>query len=89
MSFDIHPQIEVGTVAGTLRAFGEDLVCLVGDRFLRAHLDGERFVFSGGLYGEHSLDARSQITSADRLVVHWRGYVENNSRFHLQTGGAL
>lgn len=89
MTFDIHPQIEVGTVAGTLRAFGEELVCLVGDRFLRAHLDGEHFVFSGGLHGEHSMDARSQITSADRLIAHWRGYCENTARLHLQTGGAL
>lgn len=89
MTFDIHPQIEVGTIANTLRAFGEDLVCLVGDRFLRAYLDGARFVFCGGLHGEHSLDARASITSAARLVAHWRGYVENNERVHLQAGGSL
>jgi hypothetical protein len=44
---------------------------------------------AGGLYGDHSIDARASITSADRLVAHWRGYCENNARCHLQSGGAL
>jgi hypothetical protein len=99
MSFDIHPKIEVGTTAGTLRASGEELTCRIGDLFLTARLVGDRFVFSGGgfsterleiaLHGEHSLDARSQNTSADRLIAHWRGYCENNERCHLETGGSL
>lgn len=89
MTFDVHPQIEVGTITGTLRAFGEELVCVVGDLVLTARLVEDRFVFSGGLSGEHSLDARATITSAKRLIAHWRGYCENNARFHLQTGGSL
>jgi hypothetical protein len=85
----IHPQIDVGTIAGTLRVDGEELACKVGDLFLTARLVDDRFVMSGGLYGEHSLDARESITSAKRLIAHWCGYVENNTRCHLQTGGSL
>lgn len=89
MTPDIHPKIEIGTIAGTLRVAGEELVCKVGDLFLTARLVDDRFVMSGGLYGDHSLDARASITSADRLVAHWRGYCENNARHRLQTGGSL
>ncbi len=77
-TFHIHPQIEVGTITDTLCAFNKELACKVGDLFLTARLIEGRFVLSGGLYGEHSLDARASITSAERLVAHWRGYVENN-----------
>ena len=89
MSFDIHPKIEIGTITGTLRASGEELTCRIGDLFLTGRLVDDRFVFSGGLCGEHSLDARASSTSADRLIAHWRGYCENNTRYHLQTGDAL
>jgi hypothetical protein len=85
----IDPRIEIGIVAQTLRVAGEDLVCHVGDRFLRAHLEGDRFVFTGGYWGEHSLAADAAITSPKRLIAHWQGYCENNARFLLQTGGAL
>ena len=88
-TFDIHPEIAVGTITGTLRASGEELTCRIGDLFLTARLVEDRFVFAGGLYGEHSLDASALNTSADRLIAHWRGYVENNQRYHLQTGGSL
>ena len=87
MSFDIHPKIEVGTIAGTLRASGEELTCRIGDLFLTARLVDDRFVFSGGLCGEHSLCARALNTSADRLIAHWRGYCENNVRYHRQAAG--
>jgi hypothetical protein len=86
---DIHSDIEVGTIAGTLRAAGEELTCRVGDLVLTARLVDDRFVLSGGLYGDHSLDARASITSAARLVAHWRGYCENNTNCHLQSGGSL
>ena len=84
----IHPSIEVGTIAGTLRVSGEELTCRIGDRFLTARLVEDRFVLSGGFWGEHSIAAQASITSADRLIAHWRGYVENSAR-HLQNGGAL
>jgi hypothetical protein len=89
MTFDIHPKIEVGTIAGTLRVAGEELDCQVGDLFLTARLVGESFVFSGGHWGTHELSALAAITSADRLIAHWRGYCENNARHHRQTGGSL
>lgn len=84
-TLDIHSSIEVGTIAGTLRVAGEDLIYRIGDRVLTARLVADRFVFSGGFHGEHSLDARASITPANRLTAHWRGYCENNARFHLQT----
>lgn len=83
-TFEIHPQIEVGTITGTLRVAGEELVHALGERFLKARLVDARFVLSGGFQGDHSLDAHTAITSAARLVAHWRGYVENNTRAHLQ-----
>lgn len=41
---------------------------------LYAALEADRIVFKGGRYGEHSLDAK--LSSADRVVSHWRGYVQ-------------
>ena len=78
MSFDIHPKIEVGTFVGTLRAAGNELTCRIGDLFLTSRLVEDRCVFSGGLQGDHSLDARASSPSADRLIAHWRGYCETN-----------
>ncbi len=74
----IHRDIEIGT--STLRVRGEELVCLVEDRLLRVYLEGDRFVLTGGQWGDHSLDARETITTADRLLAHWRGYCENHMR---------
>jgi hypothetical protein len=75
----IDSKIEIGTATGMLRVNGEELACLVSDRFLSARLIDGRFVLSGGQHGEHSLDAHELITSEKRLLAHWRGYVENNS----------
>jgi len=77
---EIHPQIEVGTISNTLRVRGELLTCEVGDRCLSARLIEGRFVLVGGPCGEHALEARSSITSPERLLAHWRGYVENATR---------
>lgn len=85
----VHPQIEVGTIAGTLRVDGEELACWVGDLFLCARLVGDQFVLSGGYWGEHAIDAHGAITGPDRLIAHWRGYCDNNVRLHLETGGSL
>lgn len=89
MTFEIHGQIEIGTITGTLRIAGEELACKIGDLFLTARLVDESFVLSGGHWGTHELSALATITSASRLLAHWRGYVENNTRYHLQTGGSL
>lgn len=45
---------------------------------LRAELRADYFVFTGGLFGEHSIAADATITSAARLLAHWNGYVANN-----------
>jgi hypothetical protein len=89
MTIDIHPMIEVGTITGALRVSGKELTCRIGDRFLTARLIDGRFVMAGGFHGEHSLDAHKSITSADRLLAHWKGYVEGNVRCHMLAGGAL
>lgn len=88
-TIDVHRMIKVGTITGALCVAGKELVRRVGDRFLIARLVDDRFVLAGGFYGEHSLDARATITSVDRLLAHWRGYVEGNLRCHLLAGGAL
>ena len=50
-------------------------------RSLGVQLRGDRFVFSGGFQGEHSLAADELITSAARLLAHWEGYVDNNAQY--------
>jgi len=76
----VHPKIEVGTIAGTLRVDGKELIACVGDLLLRARLDGDRFVMAGGHWGEHSIAAHGAITSPERLIAHWRGYCENQAQ---------
>lgn len=78
MKMIVDRSIEVGTIAGTLRVADEELACAVGDLFLTARLVEDRFVMSGGRHGAHSIAAEASITSAARLLAHWRGYVENN-----------
>lgn len=85
----VDPKIEVGTIAGTLRVEGEELTYQFGDRFLAARLVGDSFVFAGGYWGNHSICARFTITTAKRLIAHWRGYVDNNVRHYLDNGGVL
>lgn len=85
----IDPAVEVGTITGTLSAFGEELTYQFGDRFLCARLVGDSFVLSGGYWGDHALSARQTITSAKRLIAHWRGYCENSARHYLDLGGVL
>lgn len=41
---------------------------------LMAVLEGDRVVFKGGRFGEHSLDAK--LSSAERVIAHWRGYIQ-------------
>jgi hypothetical protein len=81
---EMDPEIEIGTITGTLRVFGEELVCRLGNRFLRAYFDGDSFVFSGGYCGDHGLDARASITSGARLIAHWRGYIDENASSGFQ-----
>lgn len=45
---------------------------------IKAIIRGDRIVFTGGKYGEHSLAVEDHITSAERLVKHWEGYLETN-----------
>ncbi len=76
--------IVYGTISATIRVtdrhghvhtltrsnrFGLTVVC---------KLIGDRFVFSGGIHGEHCIDANKEITCATRLLAHWQGYCSNN-----------
>jgi hypothetical protein len=42
---------------------------------LRIFREGDRIVMDGGKWGAHTLSA--MVSSAERLLVHWKGYVEN------------
>lgn len=42
---------------------------------LRLFREGDRIVMEGGKWGAHSLSVPA--SSGERLIVHWRGYVEN------------
>jgi len=41
---------------------------------LRLHRDGDRIAMEGGKFGTHAISAKA--SSAERLLTHWRGYVE-------------
>ena len=42
---------------------------------LRLFREDDRIVMDGGMWGAHTLSAK--VSSAERLLVHWKGYVEN------------
>lgn len=42
---------------------------------LQLFREGDQIVMSGGKWGPHSISAK--VSSAERLLTHWRGYVEN------------
>jgi hypothetical protein len=42
---------------------------------LKLFREDDRIVMDGGKWGTHALSAK--VSSAERLLVHWRGYVEN------------
>jgi hypothetical protein len=42
---------------------------------LRLFREDDRIVMDGGKFGPHTLSAK--VSSAERLLVHWKGYVEN------------
>ena len=42
---------------------------------LQLFREGDQIVMAGGTWGSHSLSAK--VSSAERLLTHWKGYVEN------------
>ncbi|HSX23418.1 MAG TPA: hypothetical protein VLE97_11645 [Gaiellaceae bacterium] len=42
---------------------------------LRLYRDGDRIVMDGGKWGPHLISVG--VSSAERLLTHWKGYVEN------------
>ena len=42
---------------------------------LQLFREGDRIVMDGGKWGSHALSAK--VSSAERLLTHWKGYVEN------------
>src|SRR5277367_2741541 len=42
---------------------------------LRLFREGDAIVMTGGKWGSHSISVPA--SSAERLIVHWKGYVEN------------
>jgi len=42
---------------------------------LKLYREGDQIVMDGGKWGPHALSAK--VSSAERLLVHWKGYVEN------------
>lgn len=42
---------------------------------LQLFREGDQIVMAGGRWGPHSISAK--VSSAERLLVHWKGYVEN------------
>lgn len=49
-----------------------------GGLVLRAYVDGDDLVFTGGLYSEHRLNIAA--TSVTRARSHWNGYLAGYSR---------
>jgi hypothetical protein len=42
---------------------------------LQLFREGDQIVMTGGKWGPHSLSTK--VSSAERLLTHWKGYVEN------------
>ena len=42
---------------------------------LRLFREDDQIVMTGGKWGSHSISAK--VSSAERLLTHWKGYVEN------------
>ncbi len=42
---------------------------------LQLFREGDQIVMSGGKWGSHAISTK--VSSAERLLVHWKGYVEN------------
>jgi hypothetical protein len=42
---------------------------------LRLRREGDEIIMEGGTFGGHSI--RASVSSGERLLVHWKGYVEN------------
>lgn len=75
-----NPRITIDPTTDALRVDGKPLrwtLARTGYRtlLLTSTIEGDRFVFLGGRFGAHSLDIGS--TSPERLVAHWRGYVQS------------
>jgi len=74
--------ITVETASRVVRLDGKPLRVIYGGigwrRVVQCLIDAKscRFVFTGGTDGVHSIAADGNITSAARLLAHWRGYVE-------------
>lgn len=61
---------------------------------LRLFRKGDQIVMEGGKWGPHSISAK--VSSGERLLVHWKGYVENQGLTlgpgysqHLPPGASL
>ena len=42
---------------------------------LRLYREDDRIVMDGGKWGSHAISTK--VSSAERMLVHWKGYVEN------------
>jgi hypothetical protein len=54
---------------------------------LRADVEGDRIVFSGGLQGTHSLAV--DVSTRERVLAHWEGYCANNGLPMPQLGDSI
>lgn len=45
---------------------------------LQLYREGDEIVMAGGRSGAHSI--RASVSPAERLLIHWKGYVENNGQ---------
>lgn len=49
---------------------------VVDGKAVWVHVQSKRIVFTGGKFGEHSIDA--SCSDEARILAHWEGYVEAN-----------
>lgn len=56
---------------------------------IRAILRDDRIVFEGGTAGTHSIAAEPEISTPERVVAHWSGYLESNGVDPLRTPGTV
>jgi hypothetical protein len=51
-------------------------ILLCSKPHIRAKIEGGRVLFTGGKYGDHSLQLN--VSSPERIHAHWEGYCESN-----------
>jgi hypothetical protein len=75
-AYDVACKMDYARQTGRKFSLDFSLTLASDDPRLYAKVEQDRVVFAGGKHGKHSLCL--DVSSDERILVHWRGYCENN-----------